>query len=162
MSATFNADEILAVAMQIERNGARFYLYAAEKASSPSAREFFRGLAVLEQSHEKTFGKMREELSDDERRATTFDPENQTEAYLKALADGRVFDLSADPVQKLTGRESPKDILTLAIGMEKNSIVFYLGIKELVPERLGRNKIDAIIREEMRHITVLSNELAAV
>jgi len=55
-----------------------------------------------------------------------------------------------------------EDILQKAIGMEKDSIVFYLGIKELVPERLGKGRIDAIIREEMNHITSLSKRLAAL
>jgi hypothetical protein len=35
-------------------------------------------------------------------------------------------------------------------------------MKELVPERLGKDKIDAIIKEEMNHITALSTQLAAL
>jgi len=51
-----------------------------------------------------------------------------------------------------------EDILQMAIGLEKDSIVFYLGMKEMVPERLGRGKIDGIIKEEMRHVNDLSRE----
>ena len=46
----------------------------------------------------------------------------------------------------------------MAIGLEKDSIVFYLGMKEMVPERLGGSRIDGIIREEMRHVNDLSRE----
>jgi rubrerythrin len=46
--------------------------------------------------------------------------------------------------------------------MEKDSIVFYVGIKDLVPEKLGKNKIDNIIDEEKKHILLLANELAAL
>jgi hypothetical protein len=35
-------------------------------------------------------------------------------------------------------------------------------MKELVPERLGKDRIDGIIKEEMRHLASLSRELAAV
>ena len=48
-----------------------------------------------------------------------------------------------------------------AINREKNSIVFSLGIKELVPENGGKEKIDSINKEEKRHIKLLSNKLAA-
>jgi rubrerythrin len=53
-------------------------------------------------------------------------------------------------------------ILKEAITAEKDSIVFYLGMKELVPETLGKKRIDAIIKEEMSHIKLLSKELVAV
>jgi len=46
----------------------------------------------------------------------------------------------------------------MAIGLEKDSIVFYLGMKDAVPERLGRSRIDDIIREEMSHVYLLSRE----
>jgi rubrerythrin len=39
--------------------------------------------------------------------------------------------------------------------------VFYLGMKEAVPEQLGRKRLDEIIKEEMGHIRLLSKELAA-
>ena len=63
------------------------------------------------------------------------------------LADLQVF-----------GREGKRirRILLAAIGLEKDSIIFYLGMKELVPENLGKNRIDKIIKEEMGHIRLLS------
>jgi len=45
---------------------------------------------------------------------------------------------------------------------EKDSIVFYLGIKEMVPEKYGKDKLDKIIKEEMGHIKLLSKELVAL
>ena len=61
--------------------------------------------------------------------------------------------------KKLTGKERVEDILRMAIGLEKDSIVFYLGMKAMVPERLGRGKIDEVITEEMGHVDSLSREL---
>ena len=37
----------------------------------------------------------------------------------------------------------------------------WLRIKELVPERAGKDKIDAIIKEELGHLAVLNLSLAA-
>jgi len=35
-------------------------------------------------------------------------------------------------------------------------------VEELVPQRLGKDRIEAIIKEEMAHIASLSKELAAL
>ena len=90
------------------------------------------------------------------------DGEAETVLYLRALAEGRVFDLQADPSALLSGSETLDSILKTAIGLEKDSIIFYIGIKDVVPADLGKNRIDAIIREEMTHITILDRELAAL
>jgi rubrerythrin len=52
-----------------------------------------------------------------------------------------------------------KEILKSAITAEKDSIVFYLGMKDVVPAHLGQRKLDGIIKEEMSHIRLLSKEL---
>ena len=46
--------------------------------------------------------------------------------------------------------------------MEKDSIAFYLGMKDMVPDDLGKSNMDAIIREEMSHIQLLSEKLTAL
>jgi rubrerythrin len=50
-----------------------------------------------------------------------------------------------------------EDILRLAIGMEKDSVVFYLALQELVPSRLGGPRVDNILKEELGHIAQLSD-----
>ncbi len=42
-----------------------------------------------------------------------------------------------------------------AIDAEKNSIVFYMAIKAMVPKEWGQEFLDVIIREEMKHINIL-------
>jgi len=52
----------------------------------------------------------------------------------------------------------------MAIGLEKDSIAFYVGIKEAIPAGWGgwgQDKIAAIIREEMGHIRLLGQKLAS-
>jgi len=53
-----------------------------------------------------------------------------------------------------------EEVLQIAIGKEKDSVVFYVGMKEMVPEKFGKNRIGDIIKEEMSHIRLLSEELA--
>lgn len=157
---TFNADEIFEIAEQIERNGAKFYQKAAGAAAGENAAALLR-LAEMERDHEKTFHGMRVRLGEKARQPATFDPQNQAAAYLHAVAEGKVFDMRADPSERLTGSEKIEDILRTAIGLEKDSIVFYLSIKDLVSEGGVRSEIDEIIRQEMGHIATLSERLAS-
>ncbi len=153
---TFNADEIFEMAEQIERNGAKFYRVAADSASADGRKLFLR-LAEMEDKHEKIFAAMRDELGNAEKRYTTSDPDNQAALYLQAMVYGKVFDL--DPSAALGGTETISDILNTAIGLEKDSIVFYQSMKEIVPRTAGKEKIDAIITEEIGHIVNLRNQL---
>lgn len=161
MSITFNASEIFEMAEQIERNGIKFYRKAAEGVSDKGTRQVLLDLADMEAEHEKTFAEMRKQLSDREREPMVFDPDNEMALYLQAVADGHVFDLKYDLSKQLTGAESVEDILKLAIGAEKDSIVFYLGLKDFVPVKAGKDKVEAIIKEEMGHIAVLNQKMAA-
>ena len=79
--------------------------------------------------------------------------------YLKAMADGHVFDQQVDISKYFSGKESMKDVLKTALKMEKDSIIFYLGLKDVVASKAGKEKVTEIIGEEMRHIAFLNKEL---
>lgn len=152
----FNANDILQMAEKIERNGAAFYKECAGNIADPAAVELLEKLAAMEDDHERTFANIRSELSAREKESTTFDPDGDAVLYLKALADTKVF------FEKSIDTSNMEDILKSAITAEKDSIVFYLGMKDLVPADLGTARVDAIIKEEMAHIKLLSNELVAL
>jgi len=166
MSYDFSADEIFEMAEQIERNGARFYRKMAENISDKSIRELLLDFAAMEDDHERVFASMRADLSDKEREPNVFDPGDEAALYLRALADLRVFNEKAEDgfvlSEDLPEKEKGIKVFREAINQEKDSIVFYLGMKGLVPENLGREKIDSIIKEEMKHIRLLSNKLASL
>ena len=61
--------------------------------------------------------------------------------------------------EKEQPNKSFKSILSCALQAEKDSIVFYLGMKELVSAKSGQSKIEAIIKEEMSHIQLLAGKL---
>jgi len=161
MVLDFNADEIFQIAEQIEQNGASFYRRAATLDFDEGTKKRLLELAKMEDAHEKTFAEMRRGLSGQEVTSTIFDPDSEVANYLKAMADSYVFEPSATPEALLAGK-SIEEVLKVAIGLEKDSIVFYLGIKDSVSERSGKDKIGDIIKEEMSHVTLLSNELKAL
>jgi rubrerythrin len=162
MAITFNAFEIFEMAEQIERNGIKFYRKAAQGISDGKTRQMLEELADMEVEHEKIFAGMRKQFSQEAQTTSVFDPENEMALYLQAMASGHVFDLRKDLSEQLKGTESIEDILKMAIDAEKDSIVFYLGLKDFVPVKAGKDKVEAIIEEEKKHIVVLNQRLSAL
>ena len=88
-----------------------------------------------------------------------FDPDNQSAMYLQTMADARGWEGKITPTKELTGNETIKEIVEIALNSEKESVVFYYGLKDMVPVKAGRDKVEAVIREELSHITMLLNIL---
>jgi rubrerythrin len=160
MPITFNADEIFEMAIEIEKQGQKFYTSAADITADPDTKQFMKNMAGMELSHAKTFEIMRQDLTDQEKASDIFDPANEAALYLQAMADSHGQEGLKTPDIKFDGSESPQQIIEAAIAAEKNSVVFYTGIKEMVPRKAGRGQIDAIIKEEMGHIAALTKKLA--
>lgn len=159
----FNADEVFEMAERLERNGARFYRIAAEQTPEQQHKDLLLSLAAMEDVHEITFKEMRSRLVTPElRQQTVFDPDEQSQQYLWAWADREVFPVDKDPFEVLQGVESIEVILQAAIGREKDAIVFFEGVKRALRGEADRERIDAIILEELSHIALLSNQRAAL
>lgn len=161
MGIEFNADEVIEMAEEIETNGAAFYRKAAEIFEDRDKRDLLLQLAAMEDHHLVIFRQMRKSLTTKETRPTTYDPEGEAALYLKAFADGNIFDTSVKPADRLTGDQTLSDVLRLAISIEKDSVVFYAGLRLLVPPKLGRDKVEDVIAEELKHITILNRELVS-
>ena len=116
-------------------------------------------LADMEDKHLQTFTEMQAELSGPEVDPPVFDPEGEADMYLHVMADQHVFDTKTDPVTMLNKHDKARDVLLMAVGMEKDSIAFYVGLRESVSQKAGKEKIDAIIKEEYSHIVTLSKKL---
>jgi rubrerythrin len=155
MSRVYSVDEVFAVAEQIERNGARFYARAAELAQDEELRGVLRQLAEWEAGHETTFGGMRARAALVDA-AGTWDPEGEADAYLQAIAGDYVFKSSQHPADTLTGRETAEELYRLAIGLEKDAILFYQGLKAVMTGADDLALLDGLIAEEMSHVVFLT------
>jgi rubrerythrin len=162
VSITFNADEIFEMAEQIERNGAAFYREAAAKTKDAPTKKFLVDLAAMEDGHLAIFQAMRKEMGKADKEPVTFDPDNQAAVYLQAMADAKGFEGKISPGLKLSGRETLSDVLSIAINAERNSVVFYVGLKTLVQTDRSRKQVEKIIGEEMGHIAVLQKKLLSL
>ena len=156
MAYYFNANEMFEMAIRIEGNGARFYRKAAGLQSDSSNRQMLEKLAIMEDHHQTVFREMRKGLSEADKTATVFDPQNEASQYLSAMADAHGGEGSPAAADSLSGKESITEIVNIAIGLEKESILFYIGLKDMIPPQYGQEKLEKIIKEEQKHVVQLN------
>lgn len=160
MSYYMNADEIFAVGAQVERNGREFYEAAAAGAVEAEVASLCRELATWEERHVELFERLRLALPDEARAGSVFDPGEEVRGYVQSAADNHVFLKNLDPVALAKGCATGYDVFTLALEFEKDSVVFYSAMKRAVPVSQGRDDLDLLIEEELRHIQILSTHRA--
>lgn len=157
MSYYMNVDEIYQVGVEIERNGRAFYQAAARATPDAGVKALCEKLANWEAKHVELFEELRRKLPTEASAGGAFDPADEERQYLKATADGHVFLKNKDVGELVAGCTSPAALLDLAIQFEKDSVVFYSAMKQLLPRAPG---IEALIDEELRHIGILTLQKA--
>lgn len=156
MGILFSAGDIFEIAIEIERNGAGFYRKAASQTSDTTARQELLELAAMEDDHEVTFTQLKRDLIGDDKTVEWYDAEDEAVLYLQNFAAGQVFDITKNPAEWLTPETTLKQVIEFAMQRERDSVLFFVGMKNLVPTGRGSVKIEAIIKQEMWHIALLS------
>ncbi|MFU8855376.1 MAG: hypothetical protein ACNA8S_00055 [Deferrisomatales bacterium] len=159
MSYYMNVDEIYLVGVEIEKNGRAFYTAAAAATTDPEVRALCGELAAWEAKHVELFEELRRKLAPQASEGGAFDPADEEREYIRATADGHVFVKNRDIGGLVARCTSAAALLDLAIQFEKDSVVFYSAMKQLLPRAPG---LDALIDEELRHIGLLTRQKAKV
>jgi len=153
MGSIFAGSEIVELGIEIERNGRDFYNTLASQSKNQKAGEIFRYLAGEEEKHIKVF---QEILNKTEKYEPSGLDADEYFAYMNALASEYVF------TQKDKGKEIAKTIksdqeaVNIGMGFEKDSIIFYEGMKKTVPE-YDLKIVDDLIMQEQGHLKMLSD-----
>ena len=162
MSINFNANEIFQIGVEIEKNGKAFYQAAAKSAKTPEVKKLFEELSRWESGHIAIFESLKNKLAESAREETAFDPDNEALLYLKAAADTHVFGQNAN-AEALAGEcKTALAALKMALNFEKDSVVVYANMRNLVPEKLGKPDIDKLLNEELQHISMLNDKINAL
>ena len=160
MAIAFNADEVYDIAEEIERSGLKFYRACVQRVADAGAKKVLQDLAEMETQHLKTFQELHARLDAKAKEEMTFDPDGEGGAYLKATADSHIFKAYVDPSGLLKNESDPREIFELALRFEKDSVVFFLGASDMVPERLGKDDVMKLAKQEQQHIVVIQRALS--
>lgn len=157
MAVQYSLSEVFEMAEGIETNGYDFYTRAADACNDKTVKAVFQDLAQKELQHKETFADLRQTFcaAPD---AHWVDPDGQAAAYLKATADNHVFNIDKEVSSLLASLQSEESALRLAIGFEKDTIIFFTALKHAVSEE-HRETIDRLIEEELEHIRILQDAM---
>lgn len=153
--------KLFETAIQIERNGAIFYSQAAESATDSTLRQKLLKLAADEENHRRRFIKLSNMLTHENAILEWFQSKDALE-YLTISANSGIFNMTLDATESVANLDSMIEILTMARERERDSILFYTGIKAAMPARLWHEEMDSIIYEEISHVVVIEAELKAL
>ncbi len=149
----FTMSEIIEFAIRIEENGEKVYRDASEKVSDPSLVSLLQWLADEESEHVRWFcdlkGTVKEESVD-----------AQVGEMGRSLLLGVVGDQTFSLKEKdLSTIADLKEVLKIALGFEKDTVIFYEMMGSFVQEDAALAKLDQIIQEENQHVSVFSEFL---
>lgn len=145
----FSVSEIIELAVQTEKLGHEFYDFMSKKyKDDEEISRLLSTLAAQEVLHQRRFSKLKETVEDD-----ITDDHETVEQYLRALVESRFFLGPGKSLSDLEHLRSAQDVLKYALGFEKETLLYYLGLRDIVS---GKDVIDAIIDEEKNHIRLLS------
>lgn len=146
----FDASEVYQFAVQIEENGERLYRKIARRTKNLKVRDLFLFLADEDVKHRKQFAEM---LSKLEKNEPLESYPGEYVAYMTAYTDEIIF--PATVTKELPPAEDPIAALDFGIRRELDSIMYYLEMKNLVPES-QEQLIQRIIDEERGHFLKFS------
>jgi len=152
MSIAFSIGELIDIAIGIERRGITFYDVMAKSTDNEIARRVFQGLVEMEREHIEIFQNMLDEA--DKYQLVESATAEYTD-YLQALVDSAIFTDDMITSEMATQAESDIKAVELGISAEKDSILFYYEMKDIMPRR-AQPTVDRILAEEKSHLQELA------
>lgn len=151
MGNIFAGSEIVELGIQIEKNGRDFYNTLAKKTGNQAASGVFKYLAAEEEKHIQVFSKI---LAGVEKYEPAESYPGEYFAYMNALAGEYVFTRKDKGEGIALAAKNDAEAIELGIGFEKDSIIFYEGMKRLVPG-YDMKIVNELIAQEQGHLKQL-------
>ncbi len=152
MTIAFSPAELYNIAIAVERRGAAFYDTLARSSQGDQVKKTFLALAAMEHQHIQTFQRL---LTAAPKSVGEGADAEEYSAYFKALADSAVFNDDLATSELVTKVDTDKEAVEIGIGAEKDSILFYEQLKDIVAGDAAGD-IGRIISEEKEHLRKLA------
>lgn len=151
---TYKLEDIFKFAIDLEKQGERFYKIATDYTSKKETKELFTYLSRWEAKHALTFSKFQRVYL---KKKLYFLADERFELLSEVLLRGMVFPDISEVRDKLKKEENIVSIIKMAMDVETNTILFYQRFKELLKQKELEKALDKIIREEENHLLKLKN-----
>ena len=147
----YNITEVLEMAVQTEKLGFQFYTSMAEKFKNDAElAKLFTTLASKERNHEKTFSDLKNMVSRSGPEPVEW---QEVSNYMRAFVESEFFLGRGKSLPSMDHLKTAKDAVRFAIGFEKETLLYFLGLRGVVKEK---EVVDEVINEEKSHIMWLA------
>lgn len=151
----YTLNEAFRMAEQNEKRAAEYYRRAARQALQADARDVLGQIAKMEEAHQAYFARLLQQGG----QAAIEDPYGDVHLYLTAIAKAHGGEGSDDFLKAMESAKGLKDMLSVAINAEAQSVLFYVGIRDAISQAADRAELDKIIAEERRHVVMIQRML---
>ncbi len=145
----FSMREAVEQAVQTERLGHDFYLEMAKMfGDNRQIKDLCETLARKELDHEKRFAELMGRVKD-----SGEEDWDEVSKYLRAIVESEFFLGKGKSLPSLDRVKSVADAVRIAIGFEKETLLYFYAIRDVLKEK---EVVSQIIDEEKSHIVWLS------
>lgn len=153
----YSIDEVMEMAVQTERLGYQFYTSMAEKfRDDASLVKLFADLAEKENVHERVFTDLKDAVGKGKAEPVQWE---EVSNYLRAFVESEFFLGRNKSLPSMEGVRTVRDAVNFALGFEKETLLYYMEIRTIVPEK---EAMDRLITEEKSHIAWLAQMKAGL
>ena len=149
----FSIQEILDLAIRLEKNGESVYRTAAEKLSRTDLVSLLVWMADEEVKHAAWFSELKHKLETDS--INPFMEEMGREVFTDMLGEKSFSHREVD----FSKVRQPRDLVTVFIEFEQDTVLFYETLKPFIEDNGTLNNLEKIIAEENNHIAKLHSFL---
>ena len=149
----FTAEEILDIAVRLEKNGEKIYRSAAQMVSKPELVSLLEWMADEEVTHAESFSKMKKAV-----KMTAVNPvaEEMGRELVDSMLGDRGFSLEEVDFARI---DQVNDMIATFIEFEKDTVLFYEMLDAFIDVEETRETLNRIIAEENNHIKKLQELL---
>lgn len=147
--------EAIMMGVDLEESGRNFYNRVANSCADFSVRDVFRKLAEAEVEHKRV---ITEEIE------TQYAPEWYREEdkrmmleYIHSVRKQPIFPDPEDAPACDKAASDPKEALDIGIKAEKQSIEYYEFLRDATQDKKGRDVLERLRLEEVKHLEMLEN-----
>ena len=142
----FSPEEVIDMAIKLEKNGEAVYRQAIEKAASPQIASLLGWMADEEAKHAKWFRELKSRLKGKD--ANPFMKEMGRELFNDLMGEKNFSLQDVD----FSSVEQVHEMIAVFIEFEKDTVLFYQVLQPFISDSATLDVLQQIIEEEKRHI----------
>jgi len=154
--AHYSGYEVVRAAMEVEKNGHRFYSTMAQRATHELARELFTLLAQDEVEHLRRLHQVEARF----RAGEFFAEDAEIIPYLRRFADQQIFPSAERLEAVLQGADGDRQALALAIDAEDQFAAYFALAAKQSRDPDGQAAFTWLAEEELHHAALLRERQA--